>query len=332
MNAQASESVDIARDEWNFRKLLEALPVAIYTTDATGQITYFNQAAVDLWGRRPNAGEQCGSWRLYRADGTPLAYDECPMAIALKENRAVRGIEAIVERPDGSRVACMPYPTPLHDSSGALIGAVNMLVDITHLKQAEHRQRLFANELNHRVKNTLATVQSIAARSFRDHAGPQALQCFEGRLLALSKAHDVLTRENWNSANLQEIVTQAVEPLRAAKRNSWAIEGPALQLAPPAALSLTMVIHELATNAASYGAASAPAGRISISWSIDEMGDGNHLHLHWTESGGPAVLPTPHKGFGSRLIEQGLMHELGATAQLQFRASGVVCDIDMPLR
>ncbi|MGO8916012.1 MAG: PAS domain S-box protein [Stellaceae bacterium] len=119
--------------EWWYRNVLDALPAAIYATDAAGRITYYNQAAADLAGRRPELGkdEWCVTWRLYWPDGTPLPHDQCPMAVALKENRAIRGAEAILERPDGTRVAFLPYPTPLRDASGALIGAVNMLVDVS---------------------------------------------------------------------------------------------------------------------------------------------------------------------------------------------------------
>lgn len=122
-----------------FRDLVDALPAAIYATDADGRITYFNEAAAALWGYRPELGksEWCGSWRLFWPDGRPLPHDECPMAIALKEQRPVRGIDAVAERPDGSRVAFLPYPTPIFNKAGVLIGAVNMLVDITEWKRAE---------------------------------------------------------------------------------------------------------------------------------------------------------------------------------------------------
>src|SRR5262244_3691035 len=120
-------------------ELLEALPVAIYTTDADGRITFYNRAAAELWGNHPELGTShwCGSWRLYWPDGRPLPHDECPMAIALKEGREVRGVEAIAERPDGTRVRFRPYPTPLREPSGALIGAINLLMDITKQHDAE---------------------------------------------------------------------------------------------------------------------------------------------------------------------------------------------------
>jgi PAS domain S-box-containing protein len=126
------------REQW-CREILDALPAAIYTTDAAGRITYYNQAAVDLAGREPELGkdEWCVTWRLYRPDGTPLPHDQCPMAVALRENRPIRGEQAILERPDGTCIPFIPYPTPLRDASGALVGAVNMLVDISDRSAAE---------------------------------------------------------------------------------------------------------------------------------------------------------------------------------------------------
>ena len=119
--------------------LLEALPVAVYITDAEGRITSYNRAAAELWGHNPKLGtsQWCGSWRLYWPDGRPLPHDQCPMAIALKEGREVRGVEAIAERPDGTRVRFLPYPTPLRDASGRLTGAINLLMDITGQHDAE---------------------------------------------------------------------------------------------------------------------------------------------------------------------------------------------------
>jgi two-component system, chemotaxis family, CheB/CheR fusion protein len=126
--------------------LLDVLPAAIYTTDEAGRITYYNQSAAELWGHSPRLGEAtfCGSWKLYHMDGTPMAHDECPMAVALKSGLPIRGMEAIAERPDGTRVPFVPYPTPLHDADGRLAGAVNMLVDVSDRKRAERDARWLA--------------------------------------------------------------------------------------------------------------------------------------------------------------------------------------------
>jgi PAS domain S-box-containing protein len=139
--------VSTSEDDGFFRQILGVLPAAVYTTNAAGQITYFNEAAATLWGCRPELGssEWCGSWKLYWPDGRPLPHDQCPMAIALKEGRPIRGMEAIAERPDGSRVSFMPFPTPLYGESGVLLGAVNMLVNLTDRDRAgEYEQRLIS--------------------------------------------------------------------------------------------------------------------------------------------------------------------------------------------
>src|SRR5882724_3680251 len=147
-----------------FRDLLEALPTAIYTTDANGRITFSNQAAVEFSGRTPEIGSDqwCVTWRLYWPDGRPMPHDECPMARALKEDRPIRGEEAIAERPDGTRVPFMPYPTPLHDASGRLVGAVNMLVDLTASKHVEVVRNRLNETLEQRVEErTLELTEAL---------------------------------------------------------------------------------------------------------------------------------------------------------------------------
>lgn len=319
--------------ERRLASLLDALPTAVYTTDENGKVTYFNQACVELAGRRPMIGtdEWCVTWRLYWPDGTPMPHEACPMAIALAENRAIQGAEAVAERPDGTRVPFLAYPVPLRNGEGKLVGAVNMLVDITERKVAEDHRQLLLNELNHRVKNTLATVQSIAAQSFRRDASSEGYRWFEGRLMALSKAHDVLSRENWQAANLNDIIDQAVAPFQAHGRQRFTIAGPPQRLRPKAALALAMAIHELCTNASKYGALACEEGSVRIHWQEATCSGQRCLRLHWTELDGPAVSPPAKKGFGSRLLEHGLASELDASVRLAYPSDGVTCDIEVPL-
>jgi PAS domain S-box-containing protein len=153
----------LRESEARFRNLVFALPAAVYTTDREGRITLFNDQAAQLWGRRPDLGKDlwCGSWRIFRPDGTPLPHEQCPMAVALHEGRSVRGQEIVVERPDGSRVCVLPHPEPLRDAAGEVVGAVNMLVDITDRKRAEEAIREAHDELGRRVEERTAELAKV---------------------------------------------------------------------------------------------------------------------------------------------------------------------------
>jgi PAS domain S-box-containing protein len=325
------DDLRIRESEHRFHQLLQALPAALYTTDAEGRITFFNEAAVDFAGRRPALGELwCVTWRLYNGDGSRLPHEECPMAVALKENRAVRGAEAIAERPDGTRRWFTPYPTPLRDSAGRLTGAINMLVDITDRKDAERQQKLLIDELNHRVKNTLATVQSLIAQTARS-AGDLAEfhKAIEGRILALSHAHNQLSERHWADAEMSRLVRSALGPYLA--KGNVTLSGEVVHVPPRVALMLSMAVHELATNAAKYGALSSSAGRIEVAWEAKADGTVPRLLLSWREQAGPPVAPPTHKGFGTRLLEHGIETELGGRALIQFPPGGMRCEIDVPL-
>jgi len=228
--------------------------------------------------------------------------------------------------------------TPRQLANGSYVWD-GLQIDITDHKRAEEHLRLLVNELNHRVKNTLATVQSLAAQSFGwlgsqgDDDLRAARSAFEARLFALARGHDVLTRENWEGANLSDILTEACAPYRtdATECRRIEIEGPDLRVSPPVALSLSMTLHELFTNAFKYGALSNASGRIRISWSTPVVSTGQRLLMRWEERGGPPVEPPSRTGFGSRLIQKGLARELNGSAQIAFEPAGVICTIDVPV-
>jgi two-component sensor histidine kinase len=236
---------------------------------------------------------------------------------------------------DGNRAA----RTGMFAKAGELeaVGAaIDGLMDELAVRQAdrersEARQRLLINELNHRVKNTLTTVQSIASQSLRNAVtAADAKEAIEGRLFALSRAHDVLTRENWEGADVSEIVEQAVAPYSSRGEDRLHLKGPRVRLPPRTALSLAMVLQELATNAVKYGALSNAAGEIRITWDVSHA-EPRHIRLRWQESGGPSVQEPNRKGFGSRLIERSLAGDLGGGAHITFAPTGLICTLDAPL-
>ncbi|HEX8214877.1 MAG TPA: HWE histidine kinase domain-containing protein [Allosphingosinicella sp.] len=198
--------------------------------------------------------------------------------------------------------------------------------DVTERKRAEEHQRLLLNELNHRVKNTLAVVQSIAHQTLRQgNVAAEVGAALEGRLAALSAAHNVLTRENWSSASMREIIGDAVAPF--CSDNRCRIEGPELRLNPRAAVSLALAVHELATNASKYGGLSNDEGHVEVQW----RAEGDRLSFTWRESGGPKVVPPSKRGFGTRMIERGLASDLDGVVTLDFNPAGLVFTVLCPL-
>ncbi|WP_445504970.1 HWE histidine kinase domain-containing protein [Microvirga sp. G4-2] len=210
---------------------------------------------------------------------------------------------------------------------------VGIFQDITERKQVDEQQRFFLDELNHRVKNTLATVQSIAAQTLRSAESPaQFKEAFEGRLLALSMTHNLLTLKSWREADLHDIAEQELAPYKRESDERAVIDGPRVNLPPRYAINLGLVLHELVTNAAKYGALSVPTGRLNLSWTVTPAKDRpSQLHIRWTETGGPPVQPPKRQGFGSRLIRRSVEGELDGCIALNFAVTGASYDISVPL-
>lgn len=264
----------LQESERRLKDLLSAIPAAIYTTDARDRVTYFNDKAVELAGRTPVLGsdEWCVTWKLYRPDGTALPYDECPMAIALREGRAIRDAEAIAERPDGTRVPFIPYPTPLRDAKGNIAGAINMLVDISERKLAENQQRILFDELNHRVKNNMQSLQSLLSRATRKIGNAEAKSVLEEasrRIGAMTAAQQVL----YGSANVarfdaQQFLDAVSNTARQTLPREVSIrcEANDVCLCNEVAMPLALIVNELLTNAVKHGsdASDRPTVRIQL--------------------------------------------------------------------
>lgn len=265
--------------------------------------------------------------------------------LASDDEKAVREIEAAFADPseegpeihyrrkDGSECWASLFVNPVKDEQGAIVQHFVSLVDTTRYKTAEQNAALLIDELNHRVKNTLATVQSIVTQAVRNSQDPLTIrESIETRIEALSRSHDLLRREKWDGAGLQDLVLEALAPFRVieGRAERFTIDGENIRLSPKAALALGIAFHELATNAVKYGAFSNEAGTISITWTIEPKPDGRWLCLHWREKDGPPVTMPKRKGFGSRVIEQGLAHELAGKIALDYLPRGIVCTIFVP--
>lgn len=217
---------------------------------------------------------------------------------------------------------------PVRDGDNKVVGIFVQGHEVTETVMATERQKLMIDELNHRVKNTLATVQSIAMQTARSNTDPRAFaESFQARLMALSHTHDLLTRSHWEGADLADILRHETE---AHEMHRISANGPHVSLGSASALSLGMIFHELATNAAKYGALSSPGGRVIVDWSIANQTD-RRLTLEWTEIGGPAVHPPERRGFGSRMIERNVRHDLAGEVELRYAPQGLHATLSIPL-
>ena len=237
-------------------------------------------------------------------------------------------------RKDGSEFWASMLVSPVSDESGKVVQQFVSLVDLTVHRLEDARCKMLIDELNHRVKNTLSTVQSIVQQALRRPAEPGAIRdAIESRIMALSRSHDLLTSAKWSGVRLHEVVGMALQPFEVVTGNNKRLTagGDDFRLSPKATLALAIVLNELATNAVKYGAFSNDAGSVSIHWSRERRAEGDRLLLHWQERDGPRVAPTRSKGFGSWVIERGLAHELGAEVTLDYPSEGVECTIDIPV-
>lgn len=195
-----------------------------------------------------------------------------------------------------------------------------------NLAEKDRRQTLLINELNHRVKNTLATVQTMAALTVRSAESPAAYKAnLEARILALSKTHNLLTEAAWETVSLRDIFRIELEPYNDGTGQRTDLDGPPVPLAPRVAIALGMAAHELTTNAAKHGSLSVPEGKVRVRWEVTTSGHGSRLHLIWKEVGGPAVRQPSRTGFGSRLLQQGIARDLDGETHLDFAVEGLGC-------
>jgi two-component sensor histidine kinase/PAS domain-containing protein/CheY-like chemotaxis protein len=261
----------------------------------------------------------------------PMVTAAVRLAIASK---STFDLEHQLRRVDGSLAWVRTRAVPLMDDGGQITEWFGTATDISDRKEAEQHQNMLMAELDHRVKNVLAVVQSIARQSLRGDDGTKSdsAERFVGRLTALAHSHTLLASNRWEGASFRALVEDALAPCQDQHTTRVSIEGPDLQLTPKSAQTVTLALHELVTNSVKYGALSNQAGRVAVVWGVsDETGDGC-LHLSWTERDGPLIEHPPAKrGFGSRLIEQALAFELRGDVSLDFQRDGLSATMKLPL-
>jgi PAS domain S-box-containing protein len=316
--ARAEQSLRDSED--HYRHTVELNPQVTWTALPDGQLNRMS----GRWSEWTGTAGLGSSWTK------GLHPDDAERTIAAWGRSVATGepydIEHRLKMVDGSFRWARSHAFPRRNADGTILLWYGATEDIHEKKVAEEHQRLLINELNHRVKNSLATVQAIAFQTLRGETSlAEARAGFEARLIALSKAHNLLTEQNWERAALARVVRDAVEHLGGERR--FAISGPAVWLSPRAALALALALHELGTNAAKYGALSADGGGVVIGWTAEA----GQLRLEWKERNGPPVAAPARRGFGSRLIEQGLGGDLGGEARIAFEPDGLRCTVEAAL-
>ncbi len=319
VNAQLQEKVDeLDRVNSDLRNLFDSTQIA----------TVFLDRFIIVRGFTPAIS---GIYNLIPSDtGRPLT----DIISRLKYDTLREDVEAVLAtlRPFERQVSSLDGQAhyilrilPYRGSDSTVSGTLVTFLEVTSVVRAEQHQRLLVDELNHRVKNMLTVVISLASQTLRRSDDLETFsEAFLGRVHALSASYTLLSRENWKSIDLRDVIEEEVRPFTLRDGSRVRCDGPGVQLLPSAALALGMAIHELATNAAKYGALSRPEGAVSVSWSIEDCGEAQpELRLQWRERGGPKVTKPERVGFGSMLIQRGLSYELGGGADIDFDPDGV---------
>jgi PAS domain S-box-containing protein len=318
----------LRQSEARLKAVIEGAIEGIIAIDERGTVQSFNRAAVRIFGYADD--EVVGqNVRMLMPDPDRSAHDGYLRQYLATGEAKIIGVGRDVQgrRRDGSLFPLHLGITEVNqDGKRLFIGVVR---DITERKQAEESQRLLMNELNHRVKNTLATVQAMAEQTLRHAADPaEFVQTFRGRVQALARSHNLLTQATWSGVDLHALVR---EQLIASGDERITCAGPAVQLRPQMAVHLGLALHELGTNARKHGALSVAQGRLAVRWDVRHEDDARVLVVDWVESGGPPTRAPAAPGFGLQLVSRGIKHTLRGEVHHTFGDDGVTCEIHVPV-
>lgn len=307
-----------------FRALANSMPNLAWMADADGWLIWYNQRWYDYTGAKPEDMAGWGWQSVHHPDVLPEMLQRWTRA--LETGEPFEWTFPLRRGSDGSYRTFMTRAEPLKEN-GRIVGWLGTNTDITELERTKERLQLVINELNHRVKNTLTTIQSIAKNTFAS-ASPELYKTFEQRLFALSGVHDALTTSGWSGSSLKDLILRGVSMFGAEK---FVLDGSDITVPARLASALAMTLHELCTNAVKYGSLSVPTGKVEVHWRVESDGARHFLSLSWREAGGPAVQTPAYKGYGSKLIQRATATEAGATVAHRFDPDGVSCDMRLPL-
>ncbi len=319
--------------EERYRLAARATNDAIWDWDlATNQVRW-NEALQVAHGHAPDAVEPTGDWWIGHIHPDDQARIDATIHAVIDGSGSSWSDEYRFLRADGSYADILDRGYVIRDAAGRAVRMIGAMLDITERKRAEEHQRLLTGELQHRVKNTLALVQAIASQTLRGADDVNEMrEAFAARLISLGRAHDILTQASWTEAPVGEVVEGALSVHRQADASRIRISGPNVLLSAKAALSLSLALHELATNAAKYGSLSNEGGVVNLGWHVVHAGDAPRFCLTWSEQGGPPILTQPaRRGFGSRLIERSFAAEVGGEVKLTYAPTGLTCRLEAPL-
>jgi PAS domain S-box-containing protein len=324
-----SRETALAQSETRLRATQDNAAVGIAEVDRNGRFVSVNEARCRLTGHTRE--ELIGLHFGHAADPATLEQDLDLFRRQVAGELDTYTTDSKFRRRSGSGGWARVTSTAVRDAGGEFLYAVRVVEDITARQEADRRQKLLIDELNHRVKNTLATVQSLAWQAARPGVPPQvAQQRFQERLLALSRTHNLLNETHWEGASLRTILETELHPYATAPARIR-LHGPEVQLSPKSAVVLGMAFHELTTNAVKHGALSLASGQVQVDWKVDQAGDETILTVEWCELGGPPLDVQPNAGFGSRLLRQTIILELAGELDVRFEREGVCCTIAVPI-
>jgi len=325
----------IAAAERFARSVLEQATEAVVVLSPDGHITHASWRAEQLAEQPPVGRMFSEAFPLLAQtsqDAGMLARFSTESLDAMLATKPFHGVEVRLRGERNGRSAFLLSAGPLLDDNRVNVGSIVTLTDMSERKRAEEQQTMMVAELNHRVKNILAIVQSVAAQTVRSSGSLENFAyAFSGRLKALAIAHDILTQTRWIGIGLSELLAAVLAPYRSADKTRVAISGPAILLPARVVVPLSMVLHELATNAAKYGSLSGRRGNVDITWQLADGAD-QAIELTWQERSGPKVRRTASAGFGTRLIERVVSHDLDGRTAIDFDPDGVRCTLSFAVR